>query len=186
MLALALRRTAECPWRIDGAAPSSDGLEVPPAFDLRDIDAGRTFFDALLRTFRTNIPLLVRQEDRNAMAHGLELCVPFMDDELVEAALAFPFHAYMDGGWNKAVLRAATADVLAPEVSAYRRKLLTPGSDAYVAFDVLRGQFLDLMSSASFHDSGQWSPRCRELYEADSALRARAPVVSRLHRASVV
>lgn len=142
-------------------------------YDLHEVDRGRIFFEALLRSFRTNIPLLVRQEDRNAMAHGLELCAPFMDEELVHAALAFPFHRYMEGGQNKAVLRKATRDLLAPEVSAEPRKLFTPGSDPYVAFEVLRPQFLELLSSPSFHGSGLWSRGCLESYQADSARRTR-------------
>lgn len=145
----------------------------PAEYDLHEVDRGRIFFEALLRSFRTNIPLLVRQEDRNAMAHGLDLCAPFMDDELVHAALAFPFHQYMEGGQNKAVLRKATQDLLAPEVSAEPRKLFTPGSDPYVAFEVLRPQFLELLSSPSFYGSGFWSRGCLEAYQADAARRAR-------------
>jgi asparagine synthase (glutamine-hydrolysing) len=145
----------------------------PAEYDLHGIDRGRIFFEALLRSFRTNIPLLVRQEDRNAMAHGLDLCAPFMDEELVQAALAFPFHQYMEGGQNKAVLRNATRDLLAPEVSAEPRKLFTPGSDPYVVFEVLRPQFLELLSSPSFQGSGLWSRGCLESYRADSARKAR-------------
>ncbi|HUM16729.1 MAG TPA: asparagine synthase-related protein [Candidatus Nitrosotalea sp.] len=142
-------------------------------YDLHGVDRGRIFFEALLRSFRRNIPLLVRQEDRNAMAHGLDLCAPFMDEDLVRAALAFPFHRYMEGGQNKAVLRTATRDLLAAEVIAEPRKLFTPGSDPYVAFEVLRPQLLDLLSSPSFHGSGLWSRGCLESYQADSARRAR-------------
>ena len=142
-------------------------------YQLHDIDQWRVFFRALLEMFRRNIPLLVRQEDRNAMAHGLELCAPFMDGELVSAALAFPFHEYMDGGWNKAVLRAATRGLLADEVAGFRKKLVTPGSDQYVAFDALQREFPERLRSAAFHRSGLWSRRCAELYEADAVRRVR-------------
>ena len=155
--------------RDEGPGPSPRAAE----YDLHGIDGGRIFFEALLRAFRTNIPLLVRQEDRNAMAHGLDLCAPFMDEELVQAALAFPFHQYMERGQNKAVLRKATRDLLAPEVSAEPRKLFTPGSDPYVAFEVLRPRLLEMLSSPSFHGSALWSRGCLESYQADSARRAR-------------
>ncbi len=175
------RRTGERARTPDAPGPPApldkDGGPYPtpsPAeYDLHGVDRGRIFFEALLRSFRTNIPLLVRQEDRNAMAHGLDLCAPFMDEELVHAALAFPFHQYMEGGQNKAVLRKATRDLLAPEVSAEPRKLFTPGSDPYVAFEVLRPQLLELLSSPSFHGSGLWSRGCLESYQADSARKAR-------------
>lgn len=142
-------------------------------YDLGEIQGGRIFFEALLQSLRTNLPLLVRQEDRNAMAHGLDLCAPFMDEELVQVALAFPFHRYMEGGQNKAILREATRDLLAPEVSSHPRKFPTPGSDPYLAFEVLRQELPDLLSSAAFRGSGIWSRRCPELYAADAARGAR-------------
>jgi asparagine synthetase B (glutamine-hydrolysing) len=142
-------------------------------FDLQGIGQGRIFFQALLECFRTNIPLLVRTEDRNAMAHGLDLCAPFMDQDLVQNALAFPFQWYMEGGRNKAILRDATEKLMAPEVSAYRKKLATPGNTAYVVFDVLQEEFLDLLKSASFYESGLWSRRCWDLYKADLVRKAR-------------
>ena len=179
----AYRQTRDAPARnadvsdvlvpLDEDGESVPSLAAPDEFELDGVDRGRIFFNALLQCFRTNIPLLVRLEDRNAAAHGLDLCAPFMDEQLVQAALAFPFHLYMEGGQNKAILRDATRDLLAPEVRAYPRKLATPGSDAYVAFEVLRPEFLDLLSSASFYASGLWSRRCGELYQTDSARRDR-------------
>lgn len=162
---------------LDVLAPPADGTQTdtPRATDLDfdGVECGQIFFRALLRCFRTNIPQHVRLEDRNAMAHGLELCAPFMDIDLVQTALSLPFHRYMESGRNKAVLREAVVPLLAPEVSAYRKKLATPGSDAYIAFEILRPEFLDLLNSQSFYRNGLWSSRCRALYEADSAQQAR-------------
>jgi asparagine synthetase B (glutamine-hydrolysing) len=182
--------------RKDGRVPNADDADVltpldrdepsapsptPADFDLSGVDGGRIFFKALLQCFRTNIALLVRLEDRNATAHGIDLCMPFMDAQLVQAALAFPFHLYMAGGRNKAILRDAAQDLLAPEVSAFRRKLATPGSDGYLAFDVLRPELLDLVSSASFYESGLWSRRCAELYKADLAHKDRGNLWFRVY-----
>ena len=156
-------------------SPHRDG------YDLEGLDGGRPFFEALLRCFRTNIPLMVRQEDRNAMAHGLELCAPFLDDDLVRVALAVPFHRFMEGGWNKAMLRTATRDLLAPAVRAERRKLLTPGNDAHLAFDVLQPQFREWLHDRSFYDSGLWSRDCARSYEADAARRVRGHLWFRVY-----
>jgi asparagine synthase (glutamine-hydrolysing) len=150
-------------------------------FELQDIGRGQIFFRALLDCFRTNIPLLVRLEDRNAMAHGLDLCAPFMDQDVIQKALAFPFHRYMEGGRNKAILRDAMRDVLAPEVRAYPRKLATPGNDAYVVFEALQSELLDILSSGSFQESGLWSRRCWDLYKADSARKNRATLWFRVY-----
>jgi asparagine synthase (glutamine-hydrolysing) len=164
---------------LDVLAPLADASETststePTELELVGNRRGRVFLKRLLECFRTNIPLLVRLEDRNAAAHGLDLCVPFMDHELVEMALAWPFHSFMEGGRNKAILRSAAKKVLAKEVSEYPRKLATPGNDAYVAFEVLRTQFLDLLNSESFYASGLWSRRCRDSYKTDSAHGTRA------------
>jgi len=170
----------------DVLAPMSGdaGDETSAVLATSELDGarqGRAFVRALLQCFRRNIALLVRLEDRNAMAYGLDLCAPFMDKELVEAALSLPFHRFMDGGRNKAVLRDAARELLAPEVRGYERKLNTPGNDAYLAFDVLRPEFLDLFASRSFYASGLWSDRCAELYAADSARRARPDIWFRVY-----
>ena len=166
------RRLPATPWTLP-ASPSHAADPDPHAVALDGVDDGHAFFRALLGCFRRNIPLLVRQEDRNAMAHGLDLCAPFMDQDLVQTALSFPFERYMRGGRNKAVLRDAMHGLLAREVCAFPRKLMTPGNDAHVAFDVLRTEFRDLLGSTSFYETGLWSPRCRQMYEVDAALRAR-------------
>lgn len=171
---------------VDVLAPVDDARETKTLptvaeYELDGIPRGRAFLEALLKCLRTNIALLVRLEDRNAMAHGLELCAPFMDHELVETVLGLPYHRFMEGGKNKAVLRNAAHSLLAPEVRAYARKLATPGSDAFVAFDVLRPQFLDMLGSTSFHSSGVWSPQCEQLYRADVAARGRASLWFRVY-----
>jgi len=171
-------------WSDDVLAEPGDPEEGNPPPDAPDGapgGRGRIFFEALLGCFRRNIPLLVRLEDRNAAAHGLELCAPFMDEDVVRAALALPFHRFMDGGRNKAVLRDAARGLLAPEVRAFPRKLATPGSDAHLAFDVLRPELLDIVSSGSFRGSGLWSARCAELYRGDLARRARGTLWFRVY-----
>ena len=170
----------------DVLVPLEDREETPRTadsieFDLRGIPRGRAFVRQLLQCFRRNIPLLVRLEDRNAMAHGLDLCAPFMDYELVETAFALPFHRFMEGGRNKAFLRKAAQGLLAAEVSQYPRKLATPGNDAYLAFEVLRREFLDLLNSRSFGASGIWSRRCEKSYETDSARGTRASLWFRVY-----
>ena len=155
----------------------------PTEYELDGIPRGRAFFRALLQCYRTNIALLVRLEDRNAMANGLELCAPFMDHELVETAFGLPYHLFMEGGRNKAVLRNAAHELLAAEVSGYPRKLPTPGSDAFLAFEVLRPQFLDMLSSASFYASGLWSRRCEQLYRSDMVRGSRSSIWFRVYMA---
>jgi asparagine synthase (glutamine-hydrolysing) len=149
--------------------------------DRDGLTGGRIFFDALLDDFRANIPLLVRVEDRNAAAHGLELCLPFMDEDLVLLAWSFPFHRYMAEGRNKAILRDAASGLLAPEVLSHRQKVGTPGNDAHLVFEVLRPAFSELLNSKSFYSHGVWSPRCAQLYRADAERGTRAGLWFRVY-----
>ncbi len=181
------RRRPTPPTQLELLAPLEDereeipGSTDPVEIDLRGIRRGRAFFRSLLDCLRTNMSLLVRLEDRSAMAHGLDLCAPYMDHELVEAALAFPFHRFMERGRNKAVLRKAVQGLLAAEVSAFPRKLATPGNNDYVVFEALRPRFLDMLHSEPFRASGLWSRRCAESFQTDSVNRKRASLWFRVY-----
>jgi hypothetical protein len=50
-----------------------------------------------------------------------------------------------------------------------------------LVFDVLRPEFLDLLSSEFFYNSGLWSRRCRELYQTDSVQKDRAGMWFRVY-----
>jgi len=53
----------------------------------------------------TNLPALLRFEDKNAMAHAIETRLPFLDYRLVELALGLPFESKIHQGWSKYILR---------------------------------------------------------------------------------
>jgi asparagine synthase (glutamine-hydrolysing) len=65
--------------------------------------------------------LLATQGDRMAMAHGVELRVPFLDHRLFEFAAALPDVAKLNGRKDKAILRDWAARVL-PAAAANRPK----------------------------------------------------------------
>ncbi len=64
----------------------------------------------------TNLPMLLRYEDRNAMAHSIESRLPFLDYRLVEFALSLPDEYKIKGGWTKAVMRKAMTGVLPDKI----------------------------------------------------------------------
>lgn len=66
-----------------------------------------------------SLPPLLRYEDRISMSQSIETRLPFLDTELVEAALRLPASAIMDHGWNRRLLREALRDLLPPSI--YRR-----------------------------------------------------------------
>jgi asparagine synthase (glutamine-hydrolysing) len=66
-----------------------------------------------------SLPTLLRYADRNSMAFGRETRLPFLDPDLVEWCISLPDHALIRDGWQKYILRAATADVL-PDAIRWR------------------------------------------------------------------
>jgi len=102
------------PARLAGVAPEAGERHVPRA-SLRD--------ERLANLWRTSLPALLRYEDRNSMAFGIEARTPFLDYRLVEHALALPPEALVRDGWSKAILRDAMRGVLPEAVRLRRDKL---------------------------------------------------------------
>jgi asparagine synthase (glutamine-hydrolysing) len=71
-------------------------------------------------TERVSLPHLLRYEDRNAMAFGIEARVPFVDYRLIELAFGPGRNLRFQGGWTKWLLREAAAGVV-PESIRWRR-----------------------------------------------------------------
>ena len=70
--------------------------------------ASRDAFDLQkLEMTQTNLPILLRYEDKNSMHHSIEARLPFLDYRLVEFCLSVPAQAKIKDGWTKWLLRAA-------------------------------------------------------------------------------
>lgn len=62
--------------------------------------------DALRLSVTTSpLPLYLRVEDRNSMAHSIEIRLPFLDYRLVSAVMRIVSTRKLDGFWNKVLLR---------------------------------------------------------------------------------
>lgn len=117
----------------------------PPARD----GVGRRF-DAVVRRLvgEASLPALLRYEDRNAMAHGIESRLPFLDVDVADLALRMPGSAKIAGGETKRVLRLAAADVTPDLILRRRRKLgFVAPQDRWMA-GALKGLVLDAMGTA--------------------------------------
>lgn len=66
---------------------------------------------------------LLRLADRNAMAHGRELRLPFLDHTLIEFIFALPSHFKIRKGWTKWLLRQSMNDVLPKEITWRKNKI---------------------------------------------------------------
>lgn len=63
---------------------------------------------------------LLRYADRNAMAHGREVRLPFLSHELVEFVFSLPSHFKIRNGWTKWLLRESVKALL-PESITWRK-----------------------------------------------------------------
>jgi asparagine synthase (glutamine-hydrolysing) len=72
---------------------------------------------------RTNLPALLRFEDRNSMRFAVETRLPFLDWRSVETALALPSEAKFHHGWTKWLLRARMDNRMPHDVTWRRWKI---------------------------------------------------------------
>ncbi|MHA4811955.1 asparagine synthase (glutamine-hydrolyzing) [Flavitalea flava] len=67
-------------------------------------------------TFMNGMEELLRYADRNSMAHGVEVRLPFLDHELVEFLFSIPSHFKIREGWTKWLLRMSMEATLPKEI----------------------------------------------------------------------
>ncbi len=98
----------------------------------------------------TNLPKLLRYEDRNSMAFSLEARLPFLDYRLVEMVFQLPLNYRLRDGWSKWILRRSMDGLLPPEICWRRSKLGFPTPElGWLKAGV--GQIRDLLTR---HDGG--------------------------------
>jgi asparagine synthase (glutamine-hydrolysing) len=73
--------------------------------------------------FQFSLPVLLRYEDRNSMAHSVESRLPFLDFRLAQFIASLPVDQKLRGGWTKFILRCALKGILPEKVRLRRSKL---------------------------------------------------------------
>lgn len=82
---------------------------------------------------------LLRFADRNSMAHGVEVRLPFLQHQLVEFLFSLPANYKMHNGWTKWLLRKAMAKKLPTEIVWRRDKTgFEPPQRAWMQHPLLR------------------------------------------------
>jgi asparagine synthase (glutamine-hydrolysing) len=71
----------------------------------------------------THLPVLLRYEDKNSMAHSIEARLPFLDYRVVETALSLPRDVKIRDGWSKWVLRKFMSGRMPDEVTWRKNKM---------------------------------------------------------------
>ena len=115
---------------------------LPGASDL-DRSLERTLTETML-------PGLLRYADRNSMAFGREVRLPYLDHRLVELSFSLPAALKLHGGWTKRILREAMRDYLPPDVRLRRDKIGYAPPQAAWLRGPLREWASDLLASDAF------------------------------------
>ncbi len=103
------------------------------------------------------LPLYLRTEDRNAMAHSIETRLPFLDHRLVAYAFSLAGTHKVSGKWNKNILRQAMKRRIPESVRTRVDKMGFPVSQDDWVVGVLYEPICDLLSSQKTRERGIYS-----------------------------
>lgn len=87
------------------------------------------YFDGLLRNrmlnelFHESIPVILHEDDHNAMYYSIENRSPFLDRELFHFCYSIPTRHLIRSGYNKKVLREAMKGIVPEKILTTRRKV---------------------------------------------------------------
>lgn len=77
----------------------------------------------ILEIERTNLPVLLRYEDKNSMRHSVETRLPFIDYKTLQTALSINIKHNIHDGWTKYILRKAMENDLPSDIVWRKNKL---------------------------------------------------------------
>jgi asparagine synthase (glutamine-hydrolysing) len=86
--------------------------DIPPVAGLN----GVLYYNALMN----GLEELLRYADRNSMAHGVEVRLPFLDHRIAEFLFSLPSHVKIRDGWTKWLLRKSMTEML-PDAIVWRK-----------------------------------------------------------------
>jgi len=97
--------------------PLGDPYKYPDAPGLPPLGLGGDFKYALSSSLLyDSLPVQLQSGDSNSMAHGVEARFPFLDYELVDWCIRLPSEAFIHNGWQKYILRKASAGLISKKV----------------------------------------------------------------------
>lgn len=90
----------------------------------RDVALGsRSLAERQLEDLRHySVPYLTHYEDRQSMAHGVEVRLPYLDHRIIEFGLSLPTELKVSRGWTKSLMRTAFDKTLPREIIWRRDK----------------------------------------------------------------
>lgn len=119
--------------KILGKADVKSAYSKHPNWNRLD-NLNKTLF---VSTHETILPTLLRNYDRDSMASGVEIRMPFLDYRVVQFAFSIGWRSKLHGGFSKSIVRDAGVSFMPKEI-AYRRTKL--GFNAPI-LDWMRGPY---------------------------------------------
>ncbi len=111
------------PW-LNASWFAERGVVARPPSQLKGLVRNRLRQELLEALTETSLPMLLRYEDRNSMAHSIESRVPFLTPALARFVLGLPEEYILaPDGTSKAVFREAVRGLVPEEVLARRDKV---------------------------------------------------------------
>jgi asparagine synthase (glutamine-hydrolysing) len=144
---LAVKQDRRHPWftreLLDKLRPRPEG------------EVDRLYLDHQLRhaVERSPLPLYLRIEDRNAMAHSVEVRVPFLDYRLVDLLFSLPGHHKMRGPYNKYIIREAMRGKIPQSVRERQDKMGFP-SPSGIWMSELESHIRDTLNTQFAKETG--------------------------------
>ena len=105
---------------------------------------------------RSHLPVYLRVEDRNSMAHGVEQRLPFLDHRLVALAFRLGADWKLRGEYTKVILREAMRGRIPESVRTRVQKFGFPTSVDGWFRGPLYSRLKDMLASRVVRQSGVW------------------------------
>ena len=95
-------------------------------------------------TFVNGLEELLRMADRNSMAHGVEVRLPFLHHQLVEFLFTLPPHFKIREGWTKWLLRKSMEGILPKEIVWRKDKVgFEPPQQKWMQLPAIRERIME-------------------------------------------
>jgi len=104
--------------------------------------------------YHAPLPLYLRIEDRNSMAHSVEARLPFLDYRLVSLLFGLPPEWRLRGQWTKYVLREAMRGKIPESIRLRTDKMGFPLPSRNWFAEVLNEPVLDILNSRAARERG--------------------------------
>lgn len=115
------------------------------------------------------VPPYLHYEDRNCMAHGVEVRVPFLDHELIEFVLQYKFDNFLKGN-TKSILRESVRNILPKSIVDQKGKFGFPSPIDHALKNDKRGKemFFDYIKNISFINQEEAENLANKFYNKGS------------------